>query len=142
MLALLAFNLLAASASATAPPVHAELKIVVDHIVPSHGYLMIGLYPDQAAYDHENCLRCIRVAVTGDRMEIKAGDLPPGDYGIKMFHDVNGNGRLDKNMLGIPTEPYAFSNNAKAKLAPPPWAQTRFAVTADGATQTIHLNGR
>jgi uncharacterized protein (DUF2141 family) len=103
---------------------------------------MIGVFANKAAYDREACLPCIRVPVTGDRVEVTAGDLPPGDFGIKMFHDVNGNGKLDKNMFGIPTEPYAFSNNAKANMAPAPWAQARFPLTEAGAVQTIHLTGR
>ncbi len=31
-----------------------------------------------------------------------------GDYIISGYHDVNGNGKLDFNMMGIPKEPYGF----------------------------------
>jgi hypothetical protein len=33
------------------------------------------------------------------------------------FHDENGNGRLDKNFLGVPTEPYGFSNDVQPWVA-------------------------
>jgi len=36
-----------------------------------------------------------------------------------MYHDLNSNDELDKNFLGIPTEPYAFSNNARGFGLPP-----------------------
>ena len=36
-------------------------------------------------------------------------DLPAtGTYVLAAYHDVNGNGKLDRNLFGIPTEPYGF----------------------------------
>lgn len=46
-------------------------------------------------------------------------DLPPGRYAIKAFHDLDGNGKLNKNLVGIPQEPYGFSGK-KHKLGLPP----------------------
>ena len=42
-------------------------------------------------------------------------ELPFGTYALAVFHDVNNNGKLNKSILGIPTEPYAFSNNVKSR---------------------------
>lgn len=133
------YLVVALPAAALAQPERGKLIIIIDHIKPARGYLMIGLFPNPVDYEREQCLRCLKVAVTGDRVEVRAEDLPVGEYGIKMFHDANGNGRLDKNIFGIPTEAYGFSNNAKGNLAPAPWTKARFAVTKDGAAQTIHL---
>ena len=64
--------------------------------------------------------------------------LPAGDYGVKAFHDVNGNGRMDTNPFGMPIEPYAFSNNAVGNMGPAGWDRAKFAVS--GATaQTISI---
>jgi uncharacterized protein (DUF2141 family) len=41
-------------------------------------------------------------------------DLPPGRYAIAAFQDINGNGALDTNLFGIPSEPYGLSNDASA----------------------------
>ena len=35
-------------------------------------------------------------------------DLPYGRYAVMVFQDMNGNKKLDKNFLGIPTEPLCF----------------------------------
>jgi uncharacterized protein (DUF2141 family) len=37
--------------------------------------------------------------------------LPPGEYAVLVYHDLNGNGKMDKNFFGAPSEPYAFSRN-------------------------------
>lgn len=45
--------------------------------------------------------------------------LPKGRYAISAFHDLNSNNKLDKNMVGLPTEKYGFSNNARGTFGPP-----------------------
>ena len=37
--------------------------------------------------------------------------MPRGRYAIAVYHDVNGNGRLDRSAIGFPSEPYGFSND-------------------------------
>jgi uncharacterized protein (DUF2141 family) len=56
-----------------------------------------------------------------------------------MFHDVNGDGRMNTNPFGIPTEPYAFSNNARGQFGPASWADAVFTVEAAETTQQINL---
>src|SRR5262245_49789263 len=43
----------------------------------------------------------------------RINDVPYGDYGVAVFHDENSNGKMDKYVLGIPLEPYGFSNNVR-----------------------------
>src|SRR5574341_57520 len=53
------------------------------------------------------------IAVDGQAVTWRLNDIPYGDYGIAVFHDENKNGKMDKNLLGIPLEPYGFSNNQR-----------------------------
>ena len=53
-----------------------------------------------------------------------------GAYVIKIYHDVNNNNKLDKNMLGIPKEPYGFSNNARGKMGLPSYDAVTFQFNA------------
>jgi len=54
--------------------------------------------------------------------------VQPGNYAVSLFHDENGNGRLDKSMGFIPREGYGFSRDAPVKMAPPKFAAAQFAV--------------
>lgn len=36
--------------------------------------------------------------------------VPAGEYVFSLYQDVNCNKKLDANVLGIPKEPYGFSN--------------------------------
>jgi uncharacterized protein (DUF2141 family) len=58
----------------------------------------------------------------------KISDIPYGDYGIAIFQDENKNGKIDKNFLGIPQEPYGFSNNMRVTFGPPSWDKSKFVV--------------
>lgn len=60
--------------------------------------------------------------IHGDKVELSF-ELPTGHYAISVFRDTNGNGELDTNFFGIPTEPYGFSNNARGKFGPPSFEQ-------------------
>ena len=54
--------------------------------------------------------------------------LPFGKYALAIFQDLNENGKLDKNLWGIPTEPYGFSNNPKAKWKKPTYEEAAFPI--------------
>lgn len=47
-------------------------------------------------------------------------------YAIALFHDLNDNGKLDRNLMGIPKEPYAFSNNPSSKWQAPTFTEISF----------------
>lgn len=66
-------------------------------------------------------------------------DLPPGQYAVIVLHDENGNGRLDKNFWGVPTEPYGFSNDAQGILGPPGFEDTAVTIGAAGQEIVVHL---
>jgi uncharacterized protein (DUF2141 family) len=66
-------------------------------------------------------------------------ELGPGTYAVSCFHDVNGNGSMDTNFLGIPSEPYGASNNARPKFRAPNWQETRFEWKKGAVPMTIRL---
>ena len=79
----------------------------------------------------------LTVPIAGEAATCAFPDLTPGDYAIELFHDENGNGKLD-TFLGIPTEGFGASNDAPEKFGPPKYADARFTVTGD-QTLTIHM---
>ena len=55
--------------------------------------------------------------------------LPPqkkGIYTASFYLDLNGNHHLDKGFFGQPTEPYAFSNEARGMFSAPSLEDKRF----------------
>jgi uncharacterized protein (DUF2141 family) len=101
--------------------------------------MMIALF-DQAGYEKDGePVAAVAADVSGATVSVQL-EAPPGRYGIKMFHDVNGDGKMNTNPFGIPNEPYAFSNNAKGSMGPAKWDVAAFDLPAAGGQQSIKLN--
>ncbi len=59
--------------------------------------------------------------------------LPAGKpYAVAAFYDTNGNGRLDKNIFGAPTEPYGFSGNLRPLFRAPTFREASFTFSPIG----------
>lgn len=119
---------------------HAEpgkLTLAITDIAKPQGVLRIAVHTE-AEYDGEPAATSI-LLVEGGTAEAVFEGLEPGEYAVKLFHDVDDDGRLDTNPFGIPTEPYAFSNNARGRFGPAKWDDAKFVLDAAGAEQTIRL---
>lgn len=55
-------------------------------------------------------------------------DIPAGEYALLVYHDENDNLKMDKNFIGIPTEPLGFSNSYQPK-GPPSYSRAVFVLT-------------
>jgi uncharacterized protein (DUF2141 family) len=101
------------------------------------GEVLVALYADRAAYEaREGALEARAPAAA---REVRFDGLKPGRYAAMMFRDVNGDGKMNFAPLGIPLEPYAFSNNAPGRLGPAPWTKTVFEVKSGETRQSIRL---
>jgi len=67
-------------------------------------------------------------------------DIPPGTYALAVIHDENMDGKLGANWLGIPTEGYGFSNDARAFMSAPSFDAASFAYDGRNLELTISLN--
>jgi uncharacterized protein (DUF2141 family) len=104
------------------------------------GTVMVALFDSASAFDGGSGRPVASTAVSASGREVVAvfENLPAGDYGVKAFHDVNGDGQMNANPFGMPIEPFAFSNNAVGNMGPARWSAARFAVSGETA-QTISI---
>mgnify|MGYP000320631697 CR=1 FL=1 len=67
-------------------------------------------------------------------------DVKFGSYGIAVFHDIDKNGKMKYNFLGMPQENYGFSNNETSFFGlPPSWNKANFSVKKQEITHKINL---
>ena len=76
--------------------------------------------------------------VEGKSQNYTFDDLPEGEYALAIYQDENRNKILDKNLLGIPTEIYGFSNNARRTFSAPSFQEAKFKLNKD-LQQTVFL---
>jgi uncharacterized protein (DUF2141 family) len=77
--------------------------------------------------------------VLGQQNTLEIDSIPNGTYAIAMYQDINGNEKLDTNFLGIPTEPYAFSNNRVPVFSEPSFEKCKFQFNQQKQEISINL---
>lgn len=124
---------------ASASPKPAKVVVTVTGIKAMSGTIEIALY-DEAGYASGKSVTDASIPVTGPTATWSIPAVKPGVYGVKLYQDANGDGKLSTNPFGSPIEPYAFSNNAHGSFGPPAFAAAAFTVSGGETLQTIKLN--
>ena len=113
-----------------------DLTIEVSGITPNAGRIYIAVYDRADSFPTPGRQRVSQVLdPTANHLTAHFKDLPPGQYAAVAFQDPNGNGKLDKNFLGIPKEPYGFSNGARGSAGPPKFSAAAVTLSPDATTQ-------
>jgi uncharacterized protein (DUF2141 family) len=71
---------------------------------------------------------------------VEVRDLPPGVYAVQAYDDRNDNDKVDRNLIGLPTEAVGFSNDAPVSFKGPSFKDAAF--TYRGGDQSISLRLR
>jgi uncharacterized protein (DUF2141 family) len=77
-------------------------------------------------------------AQAGETLVLVKG-IPAGTWAVLAYQDENGNGELDRNLIGIPKEPYGFSRDARSKFGPPGFEDAAIEVGEALATTNVRL---
>ncbi len=115
-----------------------DLTINIEGIKDARGTIMLGLF-DQASYTGTGAVDGANLVVVGDTVSVTFDGLEPGEYAVRLYHDVNDDGEMNTNPFGMPVEPYAFSNDARGRFGPAKWDAAKFTVSAEGGTHTITM---
>lgn len=114
-----------------------DLHVKVENIAEVKGSLKIALYNHEDHFLSKEIMSDGK-AIEANQIEFVFKGLGEGTYAISLYHDENDNGKLDANFIGIPSEPYAFSNNAKGMFGPPSFEECKFEVK--GSAQQIVIS--
>lgn len=128
-----------AAALLLAPLAHAgDLTLRVDKVQAGTGAIMVSVYDNAGGY-LKRPARVAQAPASLGATTVVIQDLAPGDYAITVYHDVNGNGQLERNLFRIPTEPYGFGNDAQGEMGPPAFEAAKVSVPAAGRAATVTL---
>lgn len=107
------FTLLLANAAMAS-----ELEILISNVHKGNGDIYVQVCNEQEFNKQFKC--SYKTMASGKKTEayFKFWNIPNGRWGVMAFQDSNGNGKMDKNFMGIPTEGYGMSNNPRLHRAP------------------------
>ncbi len=129
----------------TTQSLHAQnstINLTVQNIQKAQGKVVIAVFKGADNFLEDGKAIASKIALVEKIGEISATfpNLPIGDdYSIAVYHDVNGNEKLNTNFFGVPTEPYGFSNNARSKWGAPKYDIARFELNQSPKDMVIQV---
>lgn len=116
-----------------------NLTVSILGLKSNTGLVQVGLFNSEGKF--------LKSAFKGISSEIKSNattvtfiNIPMGEYAISVYHDKNKNGKLDTNFMGIPSEDFACSNNAKGFMGPPKYQDAKFNLVKDSKIEVKFNN--
>lgn len=102
------------------PSVRKPLNLIIENLGSPTAPVLIGLYGAENEFPSEkDVLRRLKFVPDGDVLNTFITDLEYGTYAMALFQDMDNDGKIEKNFIGIPKDPYAFSNNVRPTFKAP-----------------------
>lgn len=126
--------------SAAAPNEPQQVTVTVTSLVSKTAAVRLYFYNTREGFLKSGKWAFSKSVKPGGKSEVTLPvELPRGEWAVAITQDLNNNDKIDKNFLGIPTEPYAFSNNVRPTVAAPGFDECKFTVDGPGKVVNIVL---
>lgn len=113
-----------------------DLSIEISNVKTSNGTINVAVYDESEGFlKFDRVFKTDSVLARKGKTQLKIKGLPDGQYALAIFHDENGNNKLDTNWLGIPKEDIGFSNARMKTFGPPPFEECAFRLNAHSQIQ-------
>ncbi|MGH7815427.1 MAG: DUF2141 domain-containing protein [Candidatus Binataceae bacterium] len=131
----------AAHSTAAPTPANRALEIEVAGLRDGRGQVGCSIFSDRKAFpaDDSKVLRHVWASIHGGRAVCRYPGLAAGDYAAVVYHDENGNGKFDRNFLGMPKEGFGFSRDAPVRFSAPTFDACHFLYDGRGMRIVIHI---
>lgn len=113
-----------------------KLTVTVSGLKNNTGTVKVGLYNSEGTF-LKTTYKKLASEIKKNEAVVTFDNLPAGEYAISTYHDENNNGTLDRNMMGIPSEDYAASNNAKGFMGPPAYKDAKFVIDKNSKIEIV-----
>lgn len=114
------------------------VEVVVTGIREAKGDILVGLFNNDGDF-LKTAIQGKVVKASKEGVTVVFENLQEGDYAVSVLHDENGNGEMDKNVMGIPKEGFAFGNNAMGTFGPPSFEKSKVVVKKAKVRQELKL---
>lgn len=115
-----------------------KLLLNIENVSVDKGFIWVGIYKSEQTFMIKEKALVIKASPSNSRIEIPK--LAYGYYAIALFHDINGNGALDFNLMGIPSEPFGFSKPPPSNWRLPKFKEIAVDFNSNGQSLKISLS--
>jgi uncharacterized protein (DUF2141 family) len=115
-----------------------DVIVEITNISNDKGQVIVKLYNSEKTFRKTVYKREV-AKINAGKAKLVFTDIPNGFYSFSVVHDKNNNGKIDFNILGVPSEAVAASNNAKGFMGPPSYDDAKFEVNGKSVIQKIKM---
>ena len=113
---------------------------MITNIKEIKGRIELGLYNDPEVFlSKTEQYKVVFLPVDSDKITVVIDSIPIGWYAVSLMHDLDSNGEMEKNLIGIPKEPYGFSTNFHPRFSKPDFDDAEFYYNGIFLKLTIEL---
>ncbi|MEM7726525.1 MAG: DUF2141 domain-containing protein [Cyanobacteria bacterium P01_A01_bin.45] len=119
-----------------------NLTVNIAGLKNQKGQMCFSLFDSSRGFpgDRKRALKATCVKLKDVSGSLTLNSLRSGSYAVAIFHDANGDGNLNRNGLGIPTEGFGFSRNPRIVTGPPKFGDSAVIVVGSNTSIDIELN--
>ena len=130
-------TLLLATAAATFAPAFAQVcaTVEVDNVRPQQGLLMVAAFGSAETFG-KTPMVSLRLPAGDAKMKFELCGLSGSEVALTLFQDLDSDGKMGRNLLGMPTEPWGATGTPGS--FGPSWETGR--VKLDGSTLTVRMS--
>lgn len=117
-----------------------SIMVSVSGLSNENAGCIIALFNEKKGFPAKTARAARTLTIPAGVTSARFDAVPYGTYALTIFHDRNGNGRLDGNFLGMPKEGVGTSNNPRTSFGPPSFNDASFRL--DAPEKEIRVNIR
>lgn len=111
------------------PPPAPRITVEVNGLRNAKGVVRCSLFASANGFPSKPALSLMTIVappIANGHTTCTFDNVKPGTYAVGFLHDENNNGKMDSNFIGMPTEGYGASNNARGTMGPPKFDDAKF----------------
>ncbi len=122
--------------------INSNLSVTVNGLKDQKGQVCFSLFSSSRGFpsNDKRAIKAQCVKLGDSNVKLNIPSLKAGTYALAMFHDKNGDGKLNTNALGIPKEGFGFSRNPRILTGPPKFGDSAVFVVGSSTNIQIDMN--
>lgn len=118
-----------------------KLTVEIDGFKNQEGQVCVNLFAGSQGFpnNRQRVLKRQCTQISEIPLKLTFDNLKPGSYAVAVIQDLNGDGTLNRNSLGMPVEPFGFSRNPEVRTSAPKFGDTAFVLAGPNTIIQIQM---
>jgi uncharacterized protein (DUF2141 family) len=118
-----------------------RFELIIQNPKSNKGTIQVLIFNSESGFPDEpkKAFKDFSLPISNLSAKKTIDNLPPGIYAVSVFHDEDGDGKMQKNGVGIPVDRFGFSNNPTLFFGPPSFSKSAFSIKNTQTKVLINL---